>query len=276
MIFMKKYIFSFDNTKIVYDIKRYQDEFLIFLHGAGGDYSAWKKELSFFNKRKISTLAMDLRGHGYSDRPKNHDKYQLDNFAKDLKQIIDKEKINKFILVGHCFGGIVSIKFEEIFPDLAEAYVLIDTTHKLPKWFNIFFKVNSYLIKYLVTRLEFFSKSKLKHANHDKYANTGDYNLRRIYSDIAHTSLRSWLFVYNSISSFDGIKTLKKMNQEVLILEGEKDSVFNVDVAKKIDELVKNSSMKIIPDSNHIVVMSHPESVSKEIFDFIKKIKFVK
>jgi len=266
---MRKHLKSFDSSKIVYDIKKYSDTYLIFLHGAGGDFSAWKKEIKFFNSKKISTVAIDLRGHGYSTRPKEFEKYSLDAFAKDVKFVIDKEQIKDFILVGHCFGGIVAIKFEELFPNFAKSFVLIDTTYKSPKWFNIFFKINKRLIKFLGDRLSFFSWSKKKHANHEKYVNTGDYNLRRIYSDIAHTSLRSWIYVYNSISSFDGIKTLKKMKQKVLIIEGENDTIFSLDIAKKIDKLVQNSDLKIIPKANHIVVMSNPESVSKEIYNFL-------
>ena len=131
---MQKKITSFDGTQINYSLSKNSenDAYLVFLHGLGGDLTAWKKELNFFKSKGISTLAVDLRGHGKSDRPDLLDKYKLEYFARDVKTIIDHEKIKKLIIVGHCFGGVVTIMFHKLFPNLAKSYILVDTTYKAP------------------------------------------------------------------------------------------------------------------------------------------------
>ncbi len=277
---MQKEIKSFDNIIINYDYIKTNDNssFLIFLHGAGGDLAAWNKEREMLHRKGISTIAIDLRGHGKSGRPEKIEDYELYKFAKDVYEVISKEKIKEFILVGHCFGGIVSIMFHKQYPRLANAYILIDTTYVGPHSLKLM--INNTFVKY-AAKLIFKDKDKLKkqfvHADHEKFIGTTDYDLKRIYSDIRHTSLRSWLFTYQQITTFDGIKILETISQPVLIIQGEKDKVFNLKISRKIHESVNRSELKIIPDSNHILVINNPEAVEKEIYDFVQKRKgFIK
>jgi pimeloyl-ACP methyl ester carboxylesterase len=99
---MQKRIESFDGTKIIYDISYEKDKknFLIFIHGVGSNLEIWKEIRLFFHKLKIPTIAIDLRGHGKSDRPKSLESYNLKNFARDIKEIIKKENISNPILIG--------------------------------------------------------------------------------------------------------------------------------------------------------------------------------
>ena len=75
---------SFDNTKISYKVHRGDNLFLIFVHGWANDWTTWKDEIDFFKNLGYSTLTLDLRGHGQSDKPESENKYSLDCFAKDF------------------------------------------------------------------------------------------------------------------------------------------------------------------------------------------------
>lgn len=96
---------SFDGTKIYYKINRKSGLFLIFVHGWTNNWSVWEKEIKFFQKKGYSTLTLDLRGHGQSDKPQNKKQYRFQCFAKDINEIIKKEKINNFVLIGHSMGA---------------------------------------------------------------------------------------------------------------------------------------------------------------------------
>ena len=275
---MQKKITSFDNVKINYDICRISRKFLILVHGSGGDLSAWNKEREIFHKKGVSTVAIDLRGHGLSDRPDLVKDYMLENFAKDIHHILKKERISNFVLVGHCFGGVTTIMFHNLYPHLAKAYVLVDATYKAPITLKKSSQFFSPLVKILNNIMEHKkTHKKHSHADFSKFFGTGDWNIRRIYSDIRHTSFKSWFFTYENLTTFDGIKTLKSINKPVLIIEGEKDSIFKVHVAKKIKKLVKKSQLKIIPGANHIIVINNPNILANEIFHFLSSLPdFVK
>ena len=270
---MQRTINSFDKTKINYNISRHSKEFLIFIHGAGGDLSAWNKERTYFHRKGISTLAIDLRGHGKSERPNKLEDYRLAKFAKDINEIIKKENIKKFIIVGHSFGGVITIKFHELFPKKSKAYILIATTHKSPKSIKKMFKQKGF-VNLINKFLSKTSSKKGSHVDFNKFVGTKDYSPRRILSDITHTSFKSWFFTYQSLSDFNLTKSLNKMKQSVLIIEGEKDSIFKVPVAKKMHKLLKHSKLDIIPKANHMIVINNPKAIKKEILEFIKKQKF--
>src|SRR3989344_2413697 len=99
---MQKKVESFDRININYSINRVSKKFLIFLHGIGGDLTVWKKYVKFFNKKGFSTIAVDFRGHGISDKANKKIDYSVENSAKDIFQIIKKEKIKHFVFIGHC------------------------------------------------------------------------------------------------------------------------------------------------------------------------------
>jgi len=273
---MQKQIESFDGIKINYDIVHKKSTgFLVFLHGAGGDLTAWNKELHYFHKKGISTLALDMRGHGKSARPQKFFDYDLENFAKDLFEVLKKEEIRDFILIGHCFGGMVVAIFHKLFPKLAQAYVLVDTAYKAPKRIRYFFKANKlflFILNYILENRK-NDKENFLHIDFEKYVGTGDWNIKRIFSDITHTTFKSWIFTYQNMAKFDAIEILKSIKQRVLIIEGEKDSIFNMIEAKKIHSLIKNSKLNVIPEANHILVLNNPHELQKEIYEFVKNYK---
>ncbi|OIO19175.1 MAG: hypothetical protein AUJ23_02385 [Candidatus Magasanikbacteria bacterium CG1_02_32_51] len=275
---MQKQIKSFDGTKINYDLAKVKNnnKYLVFLHGAGGDLTAWNKERSAMHKKGYSTLAIDLRGHGKSSRPNLPEDYDLENFAKDVFEVIKQEKISEFVLVGHCFGGMIAMMFHKFFPKLAQAYILIDTAYKAPKKLHWLFHKNLLFVHFLNYILKYKKDKTTDFVHNDfaKFEGTGDWNIKRILADIIHTSFKSWIFTYQNISKFDAIATMKNIKQRVLIIEGEKDTIFNVLKAKKIHSLIKKSELNIIPNANHIIVLNNPKEVENEMFKFLQSLNF--
>ena len=262
---------SFDGTEVNYDILPGGRHFLVFLHGIGGDLKVWSQERHYFHRHGYSTLAIDLRGHGLSGRPKSPSDYNLECFARDLWEIIRKESVDSFSIIGHCFGGMVALMFEKIFPDLAASYVLIDCACKAPIQLHEAFRDHPFfvhLLNSILERKDLHSRH-FSHVDPKAFAGTGEWNLLRIFSDIAHTSLKSWIFTYESLSKFNGISSLKNLNRPALIIEGASDSIIPVFEAYRMKKFIRNSILEIIPKENHIIVLNNPKVIEKEIYSFI-------
>jgi pimeloyl-ACP methyl ester carboxylesterase len=272
---MQKRVTSFDGTKINYDISRHKGDFIVLLHGAGESLTAWKKELTFFHRKGISTLAVDLRGHGKSQRPDSPDSYNLENFAKDLRAVLKKEKISNFVLVGHSLGGIVTIMFHKLYPTSAMAYILVDTTYKGPTKLKKIMDSHPFFVNIVnkILKKENLRNKHFSHVKYDKFAGAGDLNFFRNYSDLAHTSLKSWMFTFEKILNFNGVKILKSIRKPVLIIHGNNDSIFSILVAKKIKNIVTKSKLDIIPNANHIIVINNPKQLEIRILKFISRLK---
>ncbi len=266
---------SFDGAKIHYNKTcRDKNKWLIFLHGFGGDLTAWAKERAYFDSLNVSTIAMDLRGHGLSERSSDKNFYKLENFAKDVVTLLEKEKISNIVIIGHCFGGMVSIYLQAKFPAYSRGLVLVDTSYKPP--FFSYNPVERIFLKEMFRLLEeFMPNLELKSPrNFDAFINTNDLNIKRLMSDMLHTSLQSYMAICKNLVDLNIKTLLDKINVPTLIIEGLEDSIFPPAIAKYLHKRIKKSQLELIPGANHILVLNNPKDLEDSINSFLKKINF--
>lgn len=97
-----------DGTKIYYEARGdKKDQSILFIHGWSCSSLYWQKQMDALSS-KYYTVAIDLRGHGRSDKPPSG--YTLGYMAKDVHEIIEKLDLQDLLLVGWSMGG--SIVFE--------------------------------------------------------------------------------------------------------------------------------------------------------------------
>ena len=70
-------------------------------------------------------VAFDMRGHGSSGVP--HDAYSTVDFTTDIAFVIDQLGLDRPILIGHSFGGSVSLAFAAAHPDKVGALIMLDS-----------------------------------------------------------------------------------------------------------------------------------------------------
>ncbi len=80
---------------------------IVFLHGAGLCAMTWKPMAEMLSP-KFRVLAVDLRGHGDSDKPPK-DQYEWYQVSGDLPNLIDALGLDNVLLVGHSRGGGVGV-----------------------------------------------------------------------------------------------------------------------------------------------------------------------
>ena len=69
-------------------------------------------------------VAVDLRGHGQSDKP--HETYTMQLFADDLAFLREELGLERPVVIGHSMGGVVAFAFAASHPKLPSAIVTID------------------------------------------------------------------------------------------------------------------------------------------------------
>lgn len=99
-------------------------ECLVFTHGMAADHTMFEKQVEYFDK-EYSILTWDIPFQGES-RP--YQFFSYSNFAKQLDDILNKEGLNRVILVGQSMGGFVSQAFVELYPEKVKAFIGVDTT----------------------------------------------------------------------------------------------------------------------------------------------------
>lgn len=268
---------SFDGTKISYRIRRKQNIFLIFIHGWVNNWTAWRKELLYFEKLGYSTLALDLRGHGESDKPEEKERYKLENFARDIDEIIRKEKIKDFVLIGHSMGGMIALEYFNLYHKIrnVSGLVLCDTTSRNVLLHKSVNKVAPF-VRHVLDFLIFKNQINKEHFRHmkdidlSKYANSTDVMI--FYHGLHNTPTKSVFACLEEMMDFDLTRTLNKINVPVLILEGEDDKYLTKLCAKELARKIKGSKLKTIPRASHCINIESSQEVEKEIEKFLGKV----
>jgi len=103
---------------------------LLLAHGWCCDHTYFAPQFEHFAERGHRVLAVDLRGHGESDKP--HQRYAMQDFADDLAWVCRRLELAKPVLVGHSMGGIVAFDLAARYPDLPSAVVMQDAAVVLP------------------------------------------------------------------------------------------------------------------------------------------------
>jgi len=110
-----------------YDIEG-EGENLLFIHGWGVNKKIWRQQLKFFSKY-YRVMAIDLPGHGKS----SWQKIDLKGMVEDIKLILDQEKFHNVTMIGSSLGGLVALKFYELFPDQIQRMIFVGTIPKFSK-----------------------------------------------------------------------------------------------------------------------------------------------
>ncbi len=97
---------------------------ILLVHGILCDRRYMAAQLEWFG-RSHRTVAVDLRGHGLSDVPRED--YTIDGLADDLAWMCAQLGLSRPVVVGHSLGGIVALALTASHPDLVGAVVALDS-----------------------------------------------------------------------------------------------------------------------------------------------------
>lgn len=108
---------DFDGTKIHYSDTGKGKNALVFIHGWACNLGFWEKNSAAFPENRV--IALDLPGHGKSDKPKTV--YNMDFFAGAVEAVMRDAKVKKAVLVGHSMGTPVARQFYRLYPKISAA-----------------------------------------------------------------------------------------------------------------------------------------------------------
>ncbi|HEX5120196.1 MAG TPA: alpha/beta fold hydrolase [Pseudonocardiaceae bacterium] len=112
-----------NGVRLVYDIAGEPDAPpMVLLHALGDSRADWAPVLARFAAR-YRVYAVDLRGHGDSDRP---GEYTFGAMCADTVGLLDALGLTDVVLVGHSMGGVVTYRVAVARPDLVARIVIED------------------------------------------------------------------------------------------------------------------------------------------------------
>lgn len=112
-----------DTTKIHYLSEGKGTDAFVLVHGWGSSLDFWRAQVPELAKR-ARVIALDLPGHGKSDKPETN--YNMDFFAAAVDAVLKDAKVERAVLVGHSMGTPVIRQFYRKYPQKTLALVIVD------------------------------------------------------------------------------------------------------------------------------------------------------
>lgn len=223
---------------------------LIFIHGWGVSSKIFGP-LFYYLKNDFEIYAPDLPGFG--DSPINKPMI-LKDYAEIINDFLEKNKIEKPIVVGHSFGGAVATKLALLHPDSISKLVLVDTSAiRQPRRKIILLKKFAYFLKPLLPKK--IRKLILKILGYDKmdYAKIESFELKETFKNVIAEDLKPYLSFIKS---------------PTLVIWGEKDAITPLSEGKLIAETIPDAKLAIIKNAGHFAFLEKPEEFTKLIKEF--------
>ncbi len=225
---------------------------LIFVHGAGEQRKKWRFLMSSLPKG-FAGLALDLPGHGDSDEETPKD---IGSFVRAVTDTVNKiNSPRPWIWVGHSFGGAIILTIALNHADLVDKLILVGCGARL--------KVSPAVLETLSTGSYDIKFKKLAFAK----TTSPEFVEQEISSDMEFDPV----ICYNAMfacNQFDIAEHIGTIDKNTLIIVGEDDLYTPVKYSEFLAEKIKSSTLKIIPQAGHAVMLEQPAAMSAVINAF--------
>ena len=259
-----------DNLTIHLEIQGNENakETLVFLNGLSQSTISWVLTTPYF-KANYKIILIDFIFQGQSD--KTGDWRSFDQHANDVLSVLNFLKSEKVMVVGLSYGSLVAQHMAVNYPDRITKLILISTfAHKTPYfeaielswWRALEFGGYSLMLDIMLPSVlseNYFTnplipidlmKQARQESNDDKQAL---FKLMRATKEREDYRLKLAVIAIPTI-----------------VIQGEKDLLFPVHMAKEVSDAIPKSKLVVIPNAGHTLNLEAVPQMSKVILDFIK------
>ena len=239
---------------------------LILQHGMTDNTRAWSLVAPYFAEAGYNVYMLDLRGHGYSDKPETG-MYTILDYANDIASFMDAKGIEKADLVGHSLGSMTMQAFMMNYPEKCDHVVMVASTPVTKD------ALGTDMYDYALTLGpddhpddQFMS---------DWYTNPNPVDedfLQRELKESQQLNSNAWRCICAGaaaidLTSFYGY--IDSYDIPMLIMHGSLDGFFNDESQEVLCDYLPSAEYKVYENVGHNVQWEIPELFTNDVLDFI-------
>lgn len=220
---------------------------IVLLHGWGQNIEMMKP-IGDRLQKKYHIIIIDLPGFGDSPEPKRV--LDIYDYNKVVEEVLNNLKINNPTMIGHSFGGRISIIYAS--RNQVDKVILFGSPCvRKEKKLSLKVRTLKALKKVpVLNKLEGFAK---------KHIGSRDYRAASpIMRDILVKTVNEDLSM-----------CAKNITAPTLLIWGENDYEVTIDEAKETESLIKDSALIVLPNSTHYAYLENINQVINIINEFI-------
>ena len=240
---------------------------LFILHGLFGSSDNWQTLGKKFAEN-FTVYFIDLRNHGRSPHSTEHT-YAL--MSEDVLELMNDEKLDKAILLGHSMGGKVAMHFAANHPEKVEKIVVVDIS---PKQYPIVNKdIADALEKVDLNKVTTRKEVEGILANDVRDTGTLQFLLKNLYWD--DNQKLAWRFnleaLKNSLANVAEPTPIphKPLSMPILFVKGGKSTYLFKSEQELIDSIFSHSKIISIPEAGHWVHADKPVEFYDVVMEFL-------
>jgi len=231
------------------------------LHGWGSSSDSWTEVQMILADKGYRVIIPDLPGFGKTAAPSIV--WGVEEYADFVQQCTEQLELEKFIVVGHSFGGQIAIQFAVMHSEKIDKLILVAAAgvRRTPGFAKKLVMAVAKMVSLLLYLIPF----------RELRANVRSFLYMAIRrKDYVRTQgiMRD---VFKKVITQDLTAKFSKISAPTLIVWGDQDELTPVQDAYLMDELIPNSQLEVIEDGKHALNFQLPEKLSKVMLDFLQE-----
>jgi len=224
---------------------------LVLLHGWGQNIEMMQPIGNRYTNN-FNILIIDLPGFGKSEEPKFS--WTLDDYVELIHKIVMELKLNKIVLIGHSFGGRISLLYSskyKVHKLICLASPYCPEIKKLPLKNRIYKKLNK------IPVLKIFAKLMGKNLGSNDYRNASEIMRGVLVKAI----------------NYDLTEFVKKIECPTLLVWGDMDTAVPYKRAYELQRLIKDAGVVLYNGATHYAYLERLEELILVLDNFLGVIR---
>jgi len=258
-----------------------QGPLVVFVHGFPEHWYAWRCQLAEFG-RDHQAVALDMRGYNLSGKPEGVAHYALPLLVEDVRALAAHLGHERFVVVGHDWGGVVAWALAAAHPEHVEKLVIINAPHP-----DVFARelahdpaqqqASGYMQLFRSPQAEAVLSA-------NDYAPLAGMMRRQLGERFSDADRAAYVAAWSQPGALTGGLNYYRAAEFVrpvgasemiirvptLVIWGEKDTALLASNLDGLERYVPDLTIQRLPDCSHFVVHEQPERVNAMIREFIR------
>ena len=252
---------------------------IVFSHGWPLSSDAFEDQMFFLANHGFRCIGHDRRGHGRSGQP--WDGNDMDHYADDLAELIERLDLRDAVLVGHSTGGGEVARYigrhgtsrvsKALLLSAIPPLMLKTSANPAGTPIEVFDAIRDGIV---TDRSQYYQDLSAPFYGANRPGSTVSQGLRDSFWQMSMTvGVKGAYDCVKAFSETDTTEDLKKIDVPTLIIHGDDDQIVPIAAAALLSsKLVKDATLKIYPGAPHGLAQTtaYKDEFNTDLLNFLK------
>jgi pimeloyl-ACP methyl ester carboxylesterase len=247
---------------------------VVLVHGWGCSAYVFYRNMPALAQAGFRAIAMDLKGHGLSDKPLAGEEYTIDSLVEHVRDILDALELERPALAGHSLGGSLIYHFAARYPERVRCIGLLSPVGLSGVRLMSFYRaLTPSALTPLLTRIK--PRAVVWLALKRVYGKRGHFTQRDVAEYLAPSQFPEFsLAMRELLHNYDwnaaAHRQLTTVNLPAVAVWGTLDHLMPSDGMSIYVRLVPRIVLRAIRDAGHIITEETPDEVNEALIGLLR------